>query len=45
LLTRAQKSAIAGFLAALPELVELSGEDRRTVPRAIRNYWHQFLGN
>jgi hypothetical protein len=43
LLTPAQKSAIAGFLAALPELVELSGEDRRTVPRAMRNYWHEFL--
>lgn len=43
LLTPAQKSAIAAFLAALPDLVELQGEDRKTVPRALRNYWHEFL--
>ncbi|MBV9523703.1 MAG: hypothetical protein JO010_12965, partial [Alphaproteobacteria bacterium] len=43
LLTPAQKSAIAGFLAALPELIELYGGDRQILPRALRNYWHEFL--
>ncbi len=44
LLTVSQKSAIAGFLAALPELIELEGGDRKVVPRALRDYWHEFLG-
>ncbi len=43
LLTAAQKSAIAGFLAALPKLIDLWGDDRKIVPRALRNYWHEFL--
>lgn len=43
LLTPAQRSAIAGFLQALPSVVDLSHEDRKIVPRALRNYWRAFL--
>jgi hypothetical protein len=42
LLTYEQKQAIACFLEALPALVELEGEDRKVVERALR-YWRQFL--
>lgn len=41
--TDEQKAAIASFLNALPFLVELYPEDKATVERALRNYWHQFL--
>jgi hypothetical protein len=43
LLDAAQKTAIARFLAALPELVELGFEDQKIVPRALRNYWGDYL--
>jgi hypothetical protein len=43
LLNAAQKIAIARFLAALPELVELGFQDQKIVPRALRNYWGEFL--
>ena len=38
-----QKTAIARFLAALPKLVELDFEHQKTVPRALRNYWGEYL--
>jgi hypothetical protein len=43
LLSPAQKRAIARFLAALPKLVELDSEDQKIVPRALRNYWAEYL--
>jgi hypothetical protein len=43
LLNSAQKMAIAGFLAALPKLVELDFEHQKIVPRALRNYWDEYL--
>jgi hypothetical protein len=43
LLNPAQKTAIARFLAALPKLVELDSEDQKIVPRALRNYWAEYL--
>jgi uncharacterized protein DUF6714 len=43
LLNLPQRTAIARFLAALPQLIELSGEDHKIVPRALRNYWGKFL--
>jgi hypothetical protein len=43
LLNHAQKTAIARFLAALPKLVELDFEDQKVVPRALRNYWGEYL--
>jgi len=43
LLTHAQKAAIARFLAVLPELVELDFQDQKIVPRALRNYWGEYL--
>lgn len=43
MLDDAQKSAIAGFLAALHQLVELDFAEETTVRRALRNYWGQFL--
>src|ERR1022692_2618018 len=39
LLTENQKSAIAFFLSALPELVELNPEDKTIVHRAFEKYW------
>lgn len=42
LLSESQKQAIAMFLRALPQLVNLDYEDRQVVPRALRNYWGQF---
>jgi len=43
LLSLAQRTAIARFLAALPELVELDVEDQKIVGRSLRNYWGQYL--
>ena len=43
LLNHAQKTAIARFLEALPKLVELGFEDQKIVPRALRNYWGEYL--
>lgn len=43
LLNAAQKTAIARFLAALPDIVELGYEDQKIIPRALRNYWGQYL--
>lgn len=42
-LNHAQKVAIARFLAALPGLVELDFEGQKIVPRALRNYWGEYL--
>ncbi len=38
-----QQKAIAQFLTALPELVDLDHEDIKVVERALRNYWSDFL--
>ena len=43
LLNPAQKTAIAGFLAALPQLVELDSEHQKVVQRALRNYWGEYV--
>jgi hypothetical protein len=43
LLNHSQRTAIARFLAALPDLVELSLADQKIVSRALRNYWGQYL--
>jgi hypothetical protein len=43
LLNHPQKTAIARFLAALPKLVELDSQDQKIVPRALRDYWEQYL--
>jgi hypothetical protein len=43
LLNPTQKAAIARFLAALPKLVELDFEHQKSVPRALRNYWGEYL--
>jgi hypothetical protein len=43
LLNHSQRTAIARFLAALPDLVELNLEDQKIVSRALRNYWGQYL--
>jgi hypothetical protein len=43
LLNAAQKTAIARFLEALPTLVELGFQDQKVVPRALRNYWGEYL--
>lgn len=43
LLNKVQKTAVARFLAALPNLVELDSENQKTVPRALRNYWGEYL--
>jgi len=43
LLNPVQKTAIARFLAALPKLVELDFEDQKIVPRALHNYWGEYL--
>jgi len=44
LLDTTQKRAIARFLSALPQLVKLNHVDETIVPRALRNYWSQYLG-
>jgi len=38
-----QRQAIACFLHALPELVELSDRDAKVVSRSLSAYWRQFL--
>jgi hypothetical protein len=43
LLGAKQKAAIARFLAELSKLVELDSEDQKTVERAFRNYWGEYL--
>jgi len=43
LLDATQKAAIARFLAELPKLVELDSESQKTVERALRNYWGEYL--
>ena len=43
LLTRAQKIAIARFLVPLPKLVALDFDDQKTLQRALRNYWGEYL--
>jgi hypothetical protein len=43
LLNAAQKTAIARFLEALPKMVQLDFEDLKIVPRALRNYWSEYL--
>jgi hypothetical protein len=43
LLNFRQKTAIARFLAALPQLVQLELEDQKVVERALRNYWGEYL--
>jgi hypothetical protein len=45
LLNPAQKTPIARFLAALAKLVELGFQDQKIVPRALRNYWGEYLQN
>ncbi len=42
-LTESQCFAIASYLEALPQLVDLDSEDTKIVKRALRNYWAQFL--
>ncbi len=43
LLNPAQKTAIARFLMELPKLVALDFQDQKIVPRALRNYWGEYL--
>jgi hypothetical protein len=43
LLNPVQKTAIARFLEALSQLVELDFQDQKIVPRALRNYWGESL--
>jgi hypothetical protein len=42
-LTLEQRKAVALFLSALPQLVDLGHEDAKVVERALRNYWRQFI--
>jgi predicted nucleic acid-binding protein len=42
-LSEEQKAAIAVFLQALPDLVELDDDDAKRVARSLKNYWAQFL--
>ena len=39
----AQRTAIATYLASLPELVDLEQEDAKRVSRSLDRYWRQFL--
>ena len=43
MLNNEQRHAIACFLKALPELVELSYRDAKVVSRSLSAYWKQFL--
>lgn len=43
LLNNAQKSAIAAYLVALPQLIDLRPDDNAITQRAVRNFWGQFL--
>ena len=38
-----QRQAIACFLEALPELVELTHTDAKVVSRSLSAYWQRFL--
>jgi hypothetical protein len=38
-----QRRAIAAYVEALPELVQLGWEDATLVERSMRDYWAQFL--
>ena len=42
LLNEAQRRAIAVFLIALPQLVDLWAEDAKVVSRSLSAYWGQF---
>lgn len=44
LLTPRQRRAIALYVRALPELVELDAEDTKRLARAFRDVWSQHLG-
>jgi len=44
LLSPQQTKAIADYLQSLPSFVELDGEDKTIVERALRNFWSKFLG-
>lgn len=43
LLSSTQIEVIATFMEALPNLVDLFGEDEKVVQRAFRNYWSKRL--
>ena len=43
LLNQEQRCAIACYLDALPTLVELDAGDQKSIERALRNYWHEYL--
>ena len=43
LLNQEQRCAIACYLDALPSLVELDVGDQKSIERALRNYWHEYL--
>ncbi|HEX8833098.1 MAG TPA: DUF6714 family protein [Abditibacteriaceae bacterium] len=43
LLNVQQRSAIAHFLQAFPNIVVLDYEDTKVVERAMRNFWHQYV--
>jgi hypothetical protein len=43
LLTQGQRRAIACYLDALPSLVKLDAGDQKSIERALRNYWHEYL--
>jgi len=43
LLNEAQSIAIALYLVALPDLVELDYEDKTIVSRALANFWSKYL--
>jgi hypothetical protein len=45
LLTQPQRRAIALYVHALPELVELDFEDATTIARAFDNVWSRFLAD
>jgi hypothetical protein len=43
IMTDAQLGAIAVFMTALPELVDLEIDDRKRVTRSVENYWRRYL--
>jgi hypothetical protein len=43
ILNDAQRSAIALFLHALPELVDLDPDDKKRVTRSVEDYWKRYL--
>jgi hypothetical protein len=42
-LSGSQKSAIASFLVALPQLLELGHHDAKIASRLLRNYWGRYV--